>query len=73
MPNVTDSELDIIFSEYEEENGHNPGEHPLTGAEFYAGISDKPFDSLPAKEKLIYNMIADAANEVLAEYEKNRL
>lgn len=73
MPNVTNRELDKIFSEYETPSGYNPGEHPLTGAELYSGISDKLFHSLPAKEKLIYSLIADAANEVLAEYEKNRL
>ena len=73
MPNLTNSELDKIFSEYERASSRNSSEHPLTGAEFYAGISDKPFDSLPVGEKLIYNLIADATNEVLAEYEKNRL
>lgn len=73
MPNLTNSELDKIFSEDERATCHNRGEHPLTGAEFYSGISDKPFDALPAKEKLIYNLIADATNEVLAEYKKNRL
>ena len=73
MPNVTNSELETIFSEYEGASRHNISKHPLTGAEFYAGISDKPFDSLPAREKLIYNLIADAANEVLAEHKKNML
>lgn len=73
MPNLTNSELDKLFSEYERASGYNLGEHPLTGAEFYAGISDKPFDSLPAGEKFIYNLIAETTNEVLAEHKKNRL
>lgn len=73
MPNLKNSELDKIFSEYERPSDHNPGEQPLTGAEFYAGISEQPFDALPAGEKFIYNLIADATNEVLAEHKKNRL
>ena len=73
MPNLTNSELEKLLSEYERADGHISGEHPLTGAEFYAGISDKPFDSLPAREKLLYNLIAETTNEVLAEHKKNRL
>ena len=73
MPNLTNSELEKLLSEYERADGHTSGEHPLTGAEFYAGISNIPFDSLPAREKLLYNLIAETTNEVLAEYKKNRL
>ena len=73
MPNLTNSELEKLLSEYERANGHSIGEHPLTGAGFYTGISDKPFDSLPAGEKLLYNLIAETTNVVLAEHKKNRL
>jgi hypothetical protein len=73
MPNLTNSELEKLLSEYERADGHSTGEHSLTGAVFYTGISDKPFDSLPAGEKFLYNLIAETANEVLAEHKKNRL
>lgn len=73
MPNLTNSQLEKLLSEYERANGQSPGEHLLTGAEFYAGISNKPFDSLPAGEKFLYNLIAQTTNEVLAEHKKNRL
>lgn len=72
MPNLTNSELEKILSEYEKTKCQNRSEHLLTGEEFYAGISDEPFDSLSAGEKLIYNLIAEATNEILAEHEKDR-
>ncbi len=69
MPNLTNSELEKLLSEYERANGHSTGEPPLTGA----GFSDKPFDSLPAGEKLLYNLIAETTNEVLADHKKKQV
>ncbi len=70
MAYLTNSELEKILSEYERTRGRASNEHSLTGEKFYAGISDKPFDSLPAGEKLLYNLIAETTNEVLAEQKK---
>lgn len=72
MPKFTNSEFNKIISACGKPNGDNTIKHPLTGAELYDGISDEPFDSLSAEEKFIYNLFAEAANEVLAEYEENR-
>ena len=73
MPETTNSKLDKILSDYEKAARHNTSKYPLTGAEFYTGISDKPFDTLSAGERLIYNLIVEATNEALAEYEKDGL
>lgn len=73
MPKLTNSELNKIFSEREKPSGHNIIEHQITGAELYDGISDAPFDSLPAEEKFIYDLIAQTANQALAKHKKKRL
>jgi hypothetical protein len=68
MPELSNSEFDRLMSEYAEAARNSAGR--LTGEQLFVGIDPgAAFGDLTVEKKFIYTLIAETAEEVLAEQE----